>query len=168
MEKLSKEKDDVIKKSKEMEDLFKTTSRRLSRNYESVSDLNDKIELNGKMFDEASSSSESLPFHGFPSPSKSDNEGLKESNNATLKRFNSSPGTEPSKKRHRHPVIGSKIIVDSVDGSGVYEVRSKKNRSENDYMYCLMKDKKETTLNLKRVTWHNYDAGEKVPMKGTI
>ena len=66
------------------------------------------------------------------------------------------------------PVIGSKIIIELVSGRGVYQVLSKKQSSESDFMYCVVKDGKETTLNLNRVTWQLFDGGEKIPMKDTV
>ena len=140
----------------------------MSKSYEN----SEVVELNETIFHEASA--DSLPFHGFPSPNNSApgvQEGpIKTGQVAPLKRAHSSPGTENKILLSRHPTIGSKILVDTIDGKGVYEVRSKKNNSVSDFVYCLAKDGKESTLNLKRVKWSIYDALERVPlnMKGRV
>ena len=120
------------------------------------------------MFSE--NSSKSPPFHGFSSPDQGEvNEvQIKENKTATIKRALSDPCAEAMKRNARHPVVGSKILVDTIDNKGVFTVKAKKTPSESDYVYCLEKDKKEHTLNLKRVKWVVIDGGEKIPLKSTV
>ena len=131
------------------------------------------------------------PFHGFadfPPPQGNDvylgnlssevvrqnSTGIKTDDNSErqsvvkLKRNRSSPGELTSKRKVRHPVIGSYINVDTIDVKGVYLVHSKLNDEENDFHYKLSKKDKEVTLNLKRVNWVIFDRGEKIPLKSTV
>ena len=162
---------EVMEKMRKFEDNMKVTSRRLSKSHEEVIDLNDTVGTD--MFKE--NSSESPPFHGFSSL----NEGSKEIEfqntnvkvqKSILKRAHSNPSTvvDVSKRKNRHPPIGSKILVDTANESGVFQVVSKRHSSESEYTYSLSKDGKMVTLNLKRVTWEFFDGGEKVVLKGTV
>ena len=86
---------------------------------------------------------------------------------ASLKRQNTSQGSgsKNSKKRSKHPVIGSSIIIDISTGSEVFKVDLKREKSYDDFNYCVSNKGKMNTLNLKRMNWHYIDAGEKVPAK---
>ena len=157
---------EVKDKLKGLEDNMKSTSRRLSKSCEAEMDLNDTV--SNEMFKE--NSSESPPFHGFASESGENRSG-EQNRKSILKRVHSSPGSiEVPKKKNssRHPSIGSKIIVDTANEQGVFMVHSKKDPSETDFMYCLVKDGKSVTLNLKRVKWNMIDGGEKIPAKSTV
>ena len=124
------------------------------------------------MFNECST--ESPPFHGFASANGEElsKECSNNSRKGILKRVHSSPGSivEASKKKNssRHPIIGSKIVVDTSTEKGIFLVHSKKEVSEADFVYCLVKDGKAVTLNLKRVTWSVADGGEKIPGKSNL
>ena len=115
---------------------------------------------------------ESPPFHGFPSAEDGGHLEVNGGNNhdGRIKRNRSSPGTgsETSKRKLRHPVIGSKILVETAKEKGIYQVHSKKNSEEGDFQYCLVRDGKVYTLNLKRVYWEFIDGAEKVPLKSTV
>ena len=119
---------------------FKVTHRRLSRSYEPEIELNDIVSQ--EMFQEESS--KLPPFHGFSSPDQS---GVNEVQDnvikiAPIKRALSDPCAEAKKRNGRHPVVGSKILVDAIDSKGVFTVKSKKTPSESDFVYCFEKDKK--------------------------
>ena len=165
--KLLKEKLDEMENEKnEIVEKCKFTHRRLSRSYEPEIELNDTVSQ--EMFSEKSSNSP--PFHGF---SSSDQSGVDEVQDnvikiAPIKRALSDPCAEAKKRYGRHPVVGSKILVDAIDSKGVFTVKSKKTPSESDFIYFLEKDKKEHTLNLKRIKWVMFDGGEKIPLKSTV
>ena len=129
---------EVTHQMKKFEDTLKTTSRRLSKSQEDKLDLNDTV--SSEMFRE--NSDNSPPFHGFSSGSGGDQE-MEVSNlidkvpKSILKRAHSNPGevTDVSKRKNRHPTIGSKILVDTANDSGVFQVISKKTQSsEEDYV----------------------------------
>ena len=145
-----------------------------------------------EMFREVSMESGSAPlFHGFTdfsppvgndvivgnkkdkavtqnSAAKKSDDNSERPSVVKLKRNNSSPGTEYSKRRVRHPKIGSYIVLDTIDAKGVHLVKSKVNNEENDFLYNLGKEDKVVTLNLKRVNWQLYDRGEKIALKPTV
>ena len=68
-----------------------------------------------------------------------------------IKRILSNPGTGILKKCKKYPAIGSSILVDTAESSGVYRVHSKNSDSDSDFMYCLTKDNKQYIFILKRV-----------------
>ena len=114
-------------------------------------------------------SSDSPPFHGFQGVSETNSLGVEESSNS-LKRVHSNrvTGSEKSKRRNRRPVIGFKIVIDSVSGRRSYQVMSQVQNADSDYMYCLQgKDGNQVTLNLKKINWDLIDRGEKIPLKVT-
>ena len=163
LDEVNKEKDDVLVKVRELEDQFKNTQRRLSKSYNNDVDLNDTVSM--EMFQEPPPGSP--PFHGYPSQTERPNQD-------SLKRNRSSIGNISNKRFGRHPTIGSKIIVETLDGrSSVYTVESKKSPSKGDYVYqCIGNDNKPHTFNFKRTDWGLFDGGEKIPVKsqsqGTI
>ena len=163
--------EEVMDRLRKFEDSMKVTSRRLSKSQEDVVDLNDTVST--EMFKEHSSNSP--PFHGFATASEEEREvevsnvKNKVKQKGILKRVHSNPEVvlEVPKRKNRHPKIGSNIILDTASESGVYQVLTKRHPSDSDYMYSLGKDGKTVTLNLKRVNWEFFDAGEKVALKGT-
>ena len=61
----------MTERLKDTEDPVKTTTRRLCKSYEQSLDLNDTV--SSQLFQ--NESSDSLPFHGFPSPKKVEKSG---------------------------------------------------------------------------------------------
>ena len=163
---LENEKLEYMEKMKVFEDQLKVTSRRLSKSADNVVEVNDTVSM--EMFREVSS--ESLPFHGFPSPEGSEVKGT-DSNlgKDNLKRSRSSPGVQNVKRKNRHPKIGAVIVVDSIEGKGTFRVKSKCTSVESDFQYTLeSNDKKDITMNLKSVNWSFIDGAEKIALKGTV
>ena len=59
-----------------------------------------------------------------------------------------------------HPVIGSKIWMETISGLCVYSVVSKKNIREMDFHYSLLNgNKKQTYFDLKAMSWGYTDEG---------
>ena len=191
MEMVERENLDLRKNIRDTEAQFKSTTRRISRSFDTETvDLNDTVST--EMFREVSMEPENAPpFHGFTdfsppvgndvivgnkkdkavtqnSAAKKSDDNSERPSVVKLKRNNSSPGTEYSKRRVRHPKIGSYIVLDTIDAKGVHLVKSKVNNEENDFLYNLGKEDKVVTLNLKRVNWQLYDRGEKIALKPTV
>ena len=166
VQRLEKDRAEAMDKLQSFEVNMKQTSRRLSKSYESEIDLNDTVSK--EMFVENSSGSP--PFHGFSTVEINTAQVNTENTSVKLKRSHSSPGTAvaSNKKKIRHPTVGSKVVVETVSGRGVYLVQSKSNDSETDFTYNLERDGKLHILNFERLSWAIYDGGEKIPMKNTV
>ena len=164
--------EELMKDKLEVEESIEACHRRVSKSFD------EEIIVDGNVTEEMivseanASNAESSGtdavhgFEGYPSPVGSDViDGKDIGEKIGLKRNNTSPSNGQKVKRKHHPRVGSSILVDTVEGTEVYQVVSKKNEADNDYVYCLSKNGKQSTLNLKRVKWHIFDSGEKIPLK---
>ena len=122
-------------------------------------------------------------FHGFSQGSSSSEFHVVESplpltpsvdsmdSDAVLhgKRPLGSPGDSERdfKKKGVHPDIGKRICVETINGKKVYLVKSKKSRkSSTDLIYSLLNEEnKETSFNLKSISWDYVDENQEDVLK---
>ena len=162
IDELMKEKDNLEENMRLNGESVKETHRRLSKSC--GVELDTTVEDVGEINDGDSSDLPNLHgFSGYTSPEGMDVLDGK-ARKSILKRNNSSPGTGTNgqnKRKTRHPPIGAYILVETIEGNLVFRVKSKKEKSDSDYVYDLIRNNKMTTLNLKRMNWEFFDGAER-------